>query len=539
LLFLVGKEEKTMRWNTSGEKTQTTVVLAGVACIAVMMLTMGLASSAPSRATPTRILPFASHAVDVNSQFVQYAASSHSYVVKPNGHDDTSDIQAAFNACTRTGQTCTVQLVKGIYYTAQITVFGFKGSFVGAGQGLTTIQALPNLPDPSAAFNTVSIPFWAGLPGVANPWPVLFTFVNGAFGITGMTIAELNANPILTPGWVNPPESGGGTYTALYAVVLITGEEAFAAIDHVTVIGAAGDMNPFYPLTGPNPSTFNVELGIAYAGMLLPTGWNDPWADQIPVSGTFSLTGSVLYYSEDAVWVENLLDASVMVCFNSIDSSPEPGFIDLSNSQLLFCGNRVTNVALYTGFGGGQSLYKTDLLPSTVYVTDNYFGTNWEGSGPSLFDYGPVFYGIPSTLNAVVTGNEIVSDNSCECFIQAVTDVIIDFSLESMVVSQNTIIGGGGGVEVNTASATVTGNTILGVDIGVILISAVGAHVVGNVIKNSVEYGIAVTSGSSNNVVAWNFVKNSGLDDLYWDETGTGNVWAHNACATSDPPGLC
>jgi hypothetical protein len=528
-----------MKWNTNGEKTRATSVLAVVVCIAVMMLTIGFATSAIARAGPTLSLSAAgSRAVD-NAQFSQNWAWSHTIVVKPNGYNDTADIQAAFNTCTTNGWTCTIQLEKGTYYTAQITVFGFRGSFVGAGQGLTTIQALPNLPDPSAAFNTVSIPFWAGLPGVANPWPVLFTFVNGAFGITGMTIAELNADPILAPGWVNPPESGGGTYTALYAAVLITGEEAFATIDHVTVIGAAGDMNPFYPLTGPSPSTFNAELGIAYAGMLLPTGWSDPWADQIPVSGTFSLTGSVLYYSEDAVWVENLLDASVTVCFNSISSSPEPGFIDLSNSQLLFCGNRVTNVALYTGFGGGQSFYKTDLLPSTVYVTDNYFGTNWEGSGPSLFDYGPAFYGIPSTLNAVVTGNEVVANNSCECFTYPATDAIIDVSLESMVVSQNTVIGGGGGVEVNTADTTVSGNTILGAVIGVVLVSAVGAHITGNVIKNSVEYGIALTSESSYNLVAFNFVKNSGVDDLYWDGTGTGNVWFGNVCHTSGPPGLC
>jgi hypothetical protein len=62
--------------------------------------------------------------------------------------------------------------------------------------------------------------------------------------------------------------------------------------------------------------------------------------------------------------------------------------------------------------------------------------------------------------------------------------------------------------------------------------------VLGNVIKNSVEYGIAVTDGSSYNLVALNFVKNSGVDDLYWDGTGTGNVRTWNIYGTSSSLGL-
>jgi parallel beta-helix repeat protein len=61
----------------------------------------------------------------------------------------------------------------------------------------------------------------------------------------------------------------------------------------------------------------------------------------------------------------------------------------------------------------------------------------------------------------------------------------------------------------------------------------------GNVIKNSAEYGIAVTSGSSDNVISGNIIMKSGVDDLYWDGTGTGNVWKADVCMTSSPPGLC
>ena len=38
-----------------------------------------------------------------------------------------------------------------------------------------------------------------------------------------------------------------------------------------------------------------------------------------------------------------------------------------------------------------------------------------------------------------------------------------------------------------------------------------GIHVTDNVIKNSAQYGIALTEGSSNSLVEGNIVKNSGV----------------------------
>ena len=76
---------------------------------------------------------------------------------------------------------------------------------------------------------------------------------------------------------------------------------------------------------------------------------------------------------------------------------------------------------------------------------------------------------------------------------------------------------------------------------------ASGVHVVGNVIKNSVEYGIAVTSvnnagalvvtPSSNNFIMGNFLHGSGTYDLYWDQaTGSNNNhWCGNFYHTSYP----
>ena len=497
-------------------------VLAAVVCIAVLMLTFGIPTAAARGTGGHTTAGWANHTI----------------VVLPNGQNDTADIQAAFNACASYGPGCTVQLVKGTYYTEQIAVYGFQGSFVGAGQGRTFIQALPNLPDPNSTYNTATVPFWAGNPtGAAgsNPWPDLFTFVGGTFSISRMTINEPYANPITSPGWFSLYSSYVGYTTALAAVILVTGDEAAsAAITHVTINGAGGDLT--IPLG--TPSTFNLDSSIVYEGMFLPAGWSDPFVDQIPVSGTFSLTDSVIYWSESAFYFENLLDATVVVSSNSISSTPAPEYVDVSNSQLYFVGNSFTNIMYGGAIIGSNSYYKTNLLPSTVYVVGNYIAANWQGSGIVLLDYGPS-EGIPATLNAVVTGNTIVSDNSCECYTEAVSDVIIDDYLVSGVLSGNTVIGGGGGVFVYNTSAVVRGNVILGAYDGVYLWNVTNTPVTGNVVKASVQYGIALTNESSYNLVAHNLVKGSGVYDLYWDGTGTDNTWVHNLCQTSSPAGLC
>jgi len=177
-----------------------------------------------------------------------------------------------------------------------------------------------------------------------------------------------------------------------------------------------------------------------------------------------------------------------------------------------------------------------------VYITGNDFQVSNGANAVDLLDFGPDS-GLASTLSAVVSGNVFQTNTSCGCYNGSLPgdySVIISESLNSLVVSGNLILGGGAaGVYVNGGPGVVRGNTILGSYVGVNLNSTDGVRVIGNLIKNSVWWGIALTNGSSYNLVAWNFVKDSGVYDLYWDGTGTGNVWFWNACKTSSPPGLC
>jgi parallel beta-helix repeat protein len=458
-------------------------------------------------------------------------------MVLPNGVDDTSDIQAAFNSCVGYGPGCTIQLVLGTYHTSQIAVTGFQGSFVGAGPGSTIVLGNPNLASPTAD------PFWSALPGPANPWPAMFTFVNGAFSIFGMTFSDTNFYPTL--GWDYP---GIGTVTALWSWVLITGTAAYVSMSHVAGVGGPGDQGPW---PGSSNSFNNID-GMTFAGMLLPPGYSDVHADQIPITGTFSVTSSTFRWSETGVWAENTLDATVTACFNSMQTIVSNGFWDISASQMMFCGNVDTNIASIAGggYGGAQSVYKTDLLPSTAAVVGNYFSVNTGGAGVVFFDFGPSV-GVASTLSTVITGNVVVADTTCAaCWsggypLGMLAWALVNFdALYNVVTASPNAAGFGIGVNnyyggVGTGGGEIIGNVVAGSDNGTALFGASGFSVTGNTVKNSGSFGIMLWYGSSNNVVSWNVVKNSGLDDLSWDGSGAGNVWSHNYCQTSSPTGLC
>ncbi len=65
-------------------------------------------------------------------------------VPKPNGVNDTSAIQKGLDWCvTHGGPNCTVQLQAGTYNITQLVTYGFQGTFKGAGEHRTIINALP------------------------------------------------------------------------------------------------------------------------------------------------------------------------------------------------------------------------------------------------------------------------------------------------------------------------------------------------------------------------------------------------------------
>jgi len=533
--------------NRRGRRLATTA-LAMVVTIAMVTLALGATGSATARGTSAPASVPSSHLT---------------IVVKPNGVDDTADIQAAFNTCVSHSPGCTVRLLLGTYYiSSQITVYGFQGSFVGAGQRLTTIVAPDAMPSPNPVYNVPcvgypsctyltgpgsGIPWWAGYPGMgpdgsgspkgsgtANPWPAIFTFVGGSIAVSAMTITDTSSTP--TQGWYWPAIDGGGWNTALIAAIEITGFHAFASINEVTLVGAAGDYGGFNDMNG-----IHIEGAFLPGEGILPPIWTNPEAQSIPLTGTFSVTNTVSDNVQGDAFVNYVVNANATICGNTaIDTISEPLFafvtMDLSNSNVLFCGNTGT-VPMGAGIVSEQSVHMSGLLPSTVYIVNNDFQAIDGANAVDLFDFG-----VPSTLNAVVSGNVFMTDTSCGCIdptIPSYYSVIISEGLASLSVSLNTISdGGSAGVYIVGGPATVVANAILDSYVGVWVDYANSVSVAGNLVKDSAEYGIAVTDGSSNNTVAFNFVKGSGAYDLYWDGTGTGNVWIGNFHKTSSPSGL-
>jgi parallel beta-helix repeat protein len=123
-----------------------------------------------------------------------------------------------------------------------------------------------------------------------------------------------------------------------------------------------------------------------------------------------------------------------------------------------------------------------------------------------------------------------------------------------------------GGVDVSAGDWRVTGNRVRGntkacpaneeapplSGLGIALLGPDDYVISGNVITGNTPSGDTVFSGGvavidstqfggsrpNGNLVKANLIKGND-PDIFWDGSGTGNVFAHNACSTSEPGGLC
>jgi hypothetical protein len=355
---------------------------------------------------------------------------------------------------------------------------------------------------------------------------VLFTFIGGSFQVSRLTISDSYYAPDQGYYW------DGVWYTALFSTVLVTGTEANAQFDHVAVLGGTGDFG-----------VFNTANAIWFAGLILQPGWTTD-NELLPLSGDFAVTNSYFYSDDSGPWFWNLVNSDITVCYNTaLIAGGAYGFFDTYGSVATFCGNRASDVEYGVGVLVWQGEEVFSNVPTSVSIYGNVLQVGNESNGVLLMD-------VTNSLSAVVSGNVIQTDTSCGCYLSDEPDAWTDSAitsagLASVVVSGNTILGGGAagvyisgsivfGGDTYGGPATVSGNTILSNVVGVWVDYANYTHVSGNLIWNSAEWGIAVTDGSSHNLIAYNIVKNSGLYDLYWDGAGVGNTWAHNIYKTSN-----
>lgn len=264
------------------------------------------------------------------------------FTVLPTGTDDTANLQCAFDAAVNAGPGSEVRLLPGAYHTAQIVVNQFQGSFSGAGADETAVFNLPNL-------YVAPGDFYLNPPSAGNPWPLLFSFVDGDFSISELAFRIIGNEP--TQAWtiygIDPP------LHELACAVCILGTEAHAEISHVLVEGEIKEDTLF---------GYNLGNGIYFEGWI---GEPSP-----PISGSFSVHDSTFRRHTWATPVLNLKNASVVISHNDYENT----FVamdggDLVDSSLEFSHNKVKGLI-------GVNLYNSFIpeeVGSTFLITNNVF----------------------------------------------------------------------------------------------------------------------------------------------------------------------
>jgi len=316
-------------------------------------------------------------------------ASAHTFVVHPNGHNDTADIQAAFNAAVKAGPGSTVQLSAGHFYTNRILVKGFNGCFRGAGEGQTVIDCLRGL-DPS-------------LPGVivkAEPdivaFPYLVCFDGGHINASGMSFDITPASPV-------DPQANGGS-DALQTMVFVTGNASSAW----SQVGFAAGQGSDYG--------YNTDECLIIAGYA-PHDQNGNALDITRISGTENVCGCS-FAGHDGLQVQGLTAGRLTVSENAFDDGILDCLVDDSSaSQVAISDNQMhctlwASVILYQGAeaDGGAGAPLPSLPAPRFLVTDNHILATGQAAGVQVLDESSL-YGAPSRLEATIADNTIVLDN--------------------------------------------------------------------------------------------------------------------------------
>jgi hypothetical protein len=211
----------------------------------------------------------------------------------PNGSDDTGAIQDALDACVKHGPGCTIELQAGTYKTRQVVATNFRGTFKGAGQDQTIIEALPDLP--------VNVPdfVFAGecMPNTTTClWPSLVIFVDGDIGVSDLAIHVTATGGHATAPWV----IGGSTLTSLVDALRFMGQHPTnVVVDRVAIEGRRDDANAGF-------GGYNLVNGILYAGELPRS--STPF-DYYPLGGSLIVRNSSFTSLNDGGFADGFLES--------------------------------------------------------------------------------------------------------------------------------------------------------------------------------------------------------------------------------------
>lgn len=320
------------------------------------------------------------------------------HVVPPSGGDDTAALQSALNLCVAEPD-CVVELQPGVYSTTQIVVTGFRGWIRGAGIGQTIVRPFGVLKvnGPTAWRATPQT-----LPSALNPWPVLWSFIDGETRISGVTL-RADRFPATDPYSNFPTFPAPNTATHLLALVLVTssgdGIKASSHFDHTSFEGAAGN----FPEGWAN--SFNLHWGIVH------------WLRGLGVfmGGDHSIKASVFRGAIGAHTIQGTAEGRVVFGGSPQDGNLYDGTcypiemfdiskstVEISHNRFLGCQREPLN---QSGRSRGVWLGQSDPLdqPSSFLIDHNYFA--WDlGYAIGLQDRIK-----PPSAQVAVTANHIES----------------------------------------------------------------------------------------------------------------------------------
>jgi hypothetical protein len=436
-----------------------------------------LAASAASLAAPANV--YLGHTVSVAG---------------PNGTDDTANIQAALDWCSKhSGPGCTVQLQKGTYKIQQLVGTGFSGTFRGMGMGVTTLSALPDLkvnaPDLGG---TTCLPTEVSI-GTCL-WPVVLNFVDGTFEISDLSLDIPAKNSDETETYT----LGGYSTIGIFAAInLIDYTHQDAVLDRVSVSGRNDD-------TAPNMPGFNTVYGINQF----------VWAP----TGTSSATGSF-----------TLRDSSVRTV--AVAVSPGPEFNAL---RVTIKGNTLSGV--FKGIMSGEG-------PSGVFeISHNRIGA--DNLDTTERDHYGIFIA-PTGLETGVASRFSIHDNvitvadTCGCSMFGIvllgavwgapnwfTATVVNNAIS--LTSPGTLVmlpdNWKDGIQLNNTIGTmVIANTIAAT-------SATGAGEAIGIFGQNAYWGVEGSPAAAQNVVVGNNVRGfapqgTPIDSTYWPGLGTSQYY--------------
>jgi parallel beta-helix repeat protein len=193
-------------------------------------------------------------------------------------------------------------------------------------------------------------------------------------------------------------------------------------------------------------------------------------------------------------------------------------------------GNKITHASSLIG----QAIYVTSSSATAhlkhIVVIRNTVSNNGGGGIFIGQIYSPTY---PPIEDVVVSFNTVDNNGG--------TGIDLQGPVTGVQVSANTITNNGldGIHSLINSKITISGNLIRhNLRDGIVIVSSNGNQVIGNTVSES-RYGIYLATGVGftppiRNVIMFNTAKGNFVYDLYWDGTGTGNVWKLNSYDTKN-----